>query len=97
MVLSDNTLFIAGPPDVVDEREIWGKYHMSYYQGKLQKQLDALAGETGALLQAVSATTGEKLAEYHLESLPVFDGMAAAGSKLFITMKDGSVLCFGPS
>jgi hypothetical protein len=96
MVLSNNTLFIAGPPDVVDETEIWGKYHMSYYHGKLQKQLDALEGEKGALLHAVSSSTGEKLAEYHLESVPVFDGMAAAGGKLFMTMKDGSILCFGP-
>jgi outer membrane protein assembly factor BamB len=96
MVLSDHTLFIAGPPDLVDEREIWGKYHMSYYHGKLQKQLDALEGEKGSLLQAVSASTGEKLAEYTLESLPVFDGMAAAEGRLFMTMKDGSVFCFGP-
>jgi len=94
MVLADNTLFVAGPPDLVDEREIWGKYHMSYFQGKLQQQLAALNGDQGALLWAVSAATGEKLTEYQLSSLPVFDGMAAARGKLYMTMKDGSVVCF---
>jgi len=93
ILLSGNTVFVAGPPDVVDEREIWGKYHMSHYQGKLRKQLDVLNGAEGSLLWAVSSSTGEKLAEYRLESLPVFDGMAAAGGRLYMTMKDGAVLC----
>jgi outer membrane protein assembly factor BamB len=95
LVLSGNTLFVAGPPDMVDETEIWGKYHMSFYQGKIQKQMEALNGGKGSLLWAVSSATGEKLAEYNLESLPVFDGMAAAEGKLYMAMKDGSVLCMG--
>ena len=36
---------------------------------------------------------GEKLAEYKLEHLPVFDGMAAAEGSLFILLQDGSVVC----
>jgi hypothetical protein len=95
MVLSGGILFVAGPPDVVDEKEIWGKYHMSWYQGKIKEQVEALSGDQGALLLAVSSTTGERLSEYRLDALPVFDGMAAAGGRLFMSMKDGSVLCLG--
>ena len=46
---------------------------------KLAEQDAALQGEQGALLWAVSASDGNKLAELALDTLPVFDGMAAAG------------------
>ena len=45
--------------------------------------------------QAVDKQTGEKIAEYRLEHLPVFDGMAAAEGSLFIPLKDGTVVCMG--
>ena len=37
--------------------------------------------------------TGMGLAERNLDALPVFDGMAAAGGKLYIVAKDGKVTC----
>jgi outer membrane protein assembly factor BamB len=36
---------------------------------------------------------GKKLAEYKLESPPVFDGMIAASGRLFISTRDGRLLC----
>jgi hypothetical protein len=33
------------------------------------------------------------LAEVKLPSSPVFDGLIAAGGKLLLSLKDGSVLC----
>ena len=54
----------------------------------------ALQGAKGALLHAVSAADGRKLNELKLDGCPVFDGMAAAEGKLFISMMDGSVVCF---
>ena len=56
-----------------------------------QKQLAEFAA---ALLHAVSADTGKRLAEYQLDALPVFDGMAAVGGNLFIVDKGGKVTCF---
>lgn len=53
-----------------------------------------LESRQGAVLYAVSASDGEKLAEYKLDSLPVWDGMAAANGRLYLAMKDGKVLCF---
>lgn len=48
-----------------------------------------------AVLIAYSASDGKELARYRLESAPVFDGMAAAYGRLFISMTDGSLLCMG--
>ena len=38
---------------------------------------------------------GKTVAEYELESSPVFDGMIAARSRIFISLQDGSLVCFG--
>jgi len=93
MVLADRTLFVAGPPDVVDEEEIWGRTLEPQVQAKLRAQSAALEGQNGSLLWAVSASDGDKLAEYKLEGMPAFDGMAAANGRLYLSMKDGRVLC----
>jgi hypothetical protein len=42
----------------------------------------------------VSAETGEKLAEYKIDSVPVSDGMSVADGNVFISLIDGSVVCF---
>ncbi|UCF16804.1 MAG: PQQ-binding-like beta-propeller repeat protein, partial [Phycisphaerales bacterium] len=93
MVLADRTLFVAGPPDVVDEEKIWGRTLEPEVQAKLRAQSAALDGENGSLLWAVSAEDGEKLAQYELESVPAWDGMAAADGRLFVSMRNGRVLC----
>ncbi|MBL7187421.1 MAG: PQQ-binding-like beta-propeller repeat protein [Phycisphaerae bacterium] len=93
MVLADRTLFVAGPPDVVDEEEIWGRTLEPEVQAKLRAQTAALDGQNGSLLWAISAADGEKLAQYELESVPAWDGMAAANGRLYLSMKNGRVLC----
>ena len=47
------------------------------------------------LWDVVSAADGSQLAGGQLPSAPVFDGMAAAGGRLFIALTDGSVVCLG--
>lgn len=79
MVLTPNTLFLAGLPDAVPEEDPYA----------------ALEGRMGAALWAVSTEDGSKLAEQHLDSVPVFDGMIAANGMLFISTKDGDLLCLG--
>ncbi len=79
MVAAAGTLFVAGPPDVFDPND----------------PLAAFQGRKGGLLWAVAAADGKKLAEYHLDSPPVLDGMIAAGGRLFISTRDGRVLCMG--
>ncbi|NQT54524.1 PQQ-like beta-propeller repeat protein, partial [bacterium] len=97
MVLGRDGLFIAGPPDVADETKMLG-----YLPGadddinrQLKAQNDAWQGKRGGLLRAVSLEDGRKLTECKLDSIPVFDGMAAAEGKLFLSLKNGHVACFG--
>jgi len=46
-----------------------------------------------ALLMAISATDGTELARYRLDSAPVFDGMAVANGRLYLSLENGQVLC----
>ena len=46
-----------------------------------------------ALLFAISTSDGTDLAQYQLDSSPVFDGMAAAYGRLYVSMENGSLLC----
>jgi hypothetical protein len=59
---------------------------------------DAEANVRGASaeskLLAIAAADGSQLAEYELESMPTFDGMAAARGHLFLALENGSLLCF---
>jgi hypothetical protein len=88
MVLADKTLFIAGPRDLLKE----GPKAMQQ-EAIILKQEAALAGQSGAMLRAVSAQSGETLSEYTLDSPPVFDGMAAANGCLFLSTVGGKVFC----
>ena len=79
MIATRDKLFVSGPPDVVDP----------------QDPLGAFEGRKGGLLWVLSKSDGKKLAEYTLDSPPVFDGMAVAGKRLYIATQDGRMLCFG--
>ena len=94
LVVADKTLFIAGPPDVVDEEEAFFAMDDSEVLKKLAEQSELLKGKDGARLWAVSTQDGKKLAELKLASLPVWDGMIAADSRLFLTSMDGNVTCY---
>ena len=98
MVLADKMIFIAGPPDVVDEEvafDYWANRDIDPdMPAKLDEQDAALEGQSGALLWAVSALDGNKTAEYNLESPPVWDGMAAANARLYLSLQNGKVQCF---
>ena len=93
MVLADKTLFVAGPPDVVDEEVAFYSPDDPKILTRLTEQSAALEGQKAACLWAVSASTAKLLAEYNLESPPVWDGMAAAKGRLYLSMKNGRVLC----
>jgi hypothetical protein len=96
LVVADKTIFFAGPPDVVDEEEAFRRTRDPEMLAKLAEQDAAFRGEAGGLLWAVSATSGEKRNEYRLDSVPVFDGLIAAGGRLYLVTADGKVTCFAP-
>jgi outer membrane protein assembly factor BamB len=93
MVLADKVLFVAGPPDVVDERQAWGRYLEPEVRARLDEQVRALDGKRGGVLWAVNAANGSKLAEQKLDAVPVFDGMIAVRVRLCIATTDGRILC----
>jgi hypothetical protein len=77
MVLAGDTLFVAGPPDVFIGKKLPG----------------SPPDESRGLLWAVSTKDGEKIKACDLSSGPVFDGMAAAYGGLYISLKNGNVVC----
>lgn len=79
MVKAGDSLFVAGPPDVYDEKDPFA----------------AFEGRRGAAVVAVSAAEGKKLSEMPLASPPVFDGMIAVEGNLFACLVDGTVVCIG--
>jgi outer membrane protein assembly factor BamB len=79
MVSTDQYLFTAGPPDVVDPND----------------PLGAFEGRKGGVLNIFDKLNGRKLAEYKLDSPPVFNGAAVANGKLYISSEDGTLSSFG--
>jgi hypothetical protein len=79
LVLAGKRLYLAGTPDVVPNDD--------RYAG--------IEGRLGARLWVVSAENGEKLAEVELDRPPVFDGLSAAGGRLYLAVDDGRIVCMG--
>jgi len=77
MVLAGDRLFMAGPPDVVDPED----------------PLAAFEGKKGSHLWSYRADNGKREEKYHLEHLPVFDGMIAVENRILMSTEDGSLLC----
>ena len=78
MVKTGGSLFIAGTPNVYDPKDPPG----------------AIRGRKGGVLWAISPADGKKRAACSLDSPPVFDGMIAAGRRLYIATRDGRIVCF---
>ena len=95
MLAAGDKLFVAGHPDFVDERRALRLPDDANVKERLQRQADALEGRYGGRLWVVSKTDGRPTARWNLKSPPVFDGLAAAGGRLFVSTIDGSVLCLG--
>jgi outer membrane protein assembly factor BamB len=80
IALADDVLFVAGTPVAFPEDDLAKAYE----------------GRMGGVLWAASASSGEKLAQYALDAPPAWDGLAAAGGMLFLSLADGRVVCMGP-
>jgi len=78
MVLAADRLFVAGPPDIVDPDDPWASYE----------------GRKGAQLEVYSKDDGKQTKVMDLPAVPVYDGMAAADGRLFISFEDGTIRCF---
>ncbi len=97
MALAGETLWVAGPDDLIDEEAAFQSFADEATQEKLALQNAALQGKRGARLQAIDAATGETLAEYALESPPVFDGLIVAAGRVLVATVDGRLRSFVPA
>jgi len=95
MVLAGDTIFVAGPPDVLDEEEAFNTPFEPETVAKIAEQDAAYEGKRGALLMAVSKSDGKELLKVDLPVPPVWDGMIAAGGRLYVATKDGCLRCMG--
>jgi len=80
MVMAGKTLFVAGWPDAIDPKDPFA----------------AIQGRKGGVLWAFTAADGKKLTERKLDSAPVFDGLIAAGGRIYMVTMDGKVICYSP-
>ena len=55
---------------------------------------DGAAGERGMVL-ALSAKDGRELSAAQLNDLPATAGLAAGGGRLYVSTRQGQVLCMG--
>jgi outer membrane protein assembly factor BamB len=79
MVLADDQLILAGPPDASDPDEA----------------LAAIEGRRGGRLWVLDTADGNKLAEYPLASPPRYDAMAVVDRRCYLTTLDGQLVCLG--
>ncbi len=54
-----------------------------------------LRADRGGRLLTFSAADGKKLGEAKLPAPPVWDGMAAAYGRLYVSLADGRIVCLG--
>ncbi len=79
MLLDEDNVFVAGTPNVFPEDDIF----------------KAVEGRMGGLLVIASKEDGKEVARYELADVPTWDGMSAADGKLFVSLKNGALVCFG--
>ena len=97
MAKAGDTLFLIGPPDLVDEEETFARLTKGDKDvGKVLAQQDAaLQGKQGAVMLVVNTKDGSTMARMKLPVLPVWDSLAVASGRLFYTTQKGEVVCLG--
>jgi len=77
MLKSGGRLYLAGMPTEIPDNDPHAAYE----------------GRMGATILIVSASDGSEVANYPIDSPVVWDGLAAAGGRLYLTTTDGKILC----
>lgn len=79
MAVTDEHLFVVGPPDVVDP----------------QDPTSTFEGRTASLMNVYLKEDGTLIGSRQLEESPAFDGLSVAGACLYLVTQDGKLICFG--
>ena len=78
MALAGEMLLAAGTPDTIDAQEPWAAYE----------------GRRGGRLLVLSAADGKTLRTLKLDDAPLYDGMAVAGGRMFLSTSTGKLICY---
>jgi hypothetical protein len=78
MLKSGGHLFLAAAPNEIPPDDPHAAYE----------------GRRGGMIWVCSAGDGTRIAEYKLDSPAVWDGMAAAGGRLYLASRDGKITCY---
>ena len=92
MAATEDAVFIAGPPDKFSPI---GEGEAALQLKDIETALAAWRGEEGGIVYAVSTKDGKEVSTAKLSSPTVFDGMAAANGRLFLSLRDGTLVCLG--
>ncbi|MFZ5833358.1 MAG: PQQ-binding-like beta-propeller repeat protein, partial [Planctomycetota bacterium] len=95
MLKAGDGLTIVGPEEMINQEEAFVSITLGDTQELLARQEKALQGAE-ALLLDVDPATGTIRSGYRLHTSPVFDGVASNDGRLFASLSDGSVVCYGP-
>jgi hypothetical protein len=79
MAVAGEHLCVAGPPDDVSGPD----------------PLGAFEGRKGGVFQQIEGDSGKTTLSLALPSPPVFNGIAVAHGKAYLSLEDGSVVCLG--
>ena len=94
MLVADDRLVVAGPEDVVDEPTAFGNIASEEVRAALTAQFEGLEGKHGGKILVLACKDGKQQAEISLDTIPVWDGFAAARGCLYMAGMDGTVRCF---
>jgi outer membrane protein assembly factor BamB len=97
MALAGKTVLVSGPPDTIDEEYAFERLAAKdpAILKELEEQNEALEGRRGAKMWAVNVETGEQSTGLDLSSPPVWDGIAIAQGRVYVSTVDGRLQCFG--
>jgi hypothetical protein len=87
MAMTPTLLVVAGPEDIAQK----SANQMTYDND--EEAYAAYTGKRGAELYLVSVADGKILQKRSLPAMPVFDGLIVADQSVFVSTRDGRVVC----
>jgi len=90
MAMGGQRIALAGPVDLGKKAE--GRALAFNNEAEARAGFE---GKKGVFLRIVNAADGKTVSQTRLPAMPAFDGMSTAGGRLYISLKDGTVTCFG--
>ncbi|MHC4503566.1 MAG: hypothetical protein ACYTFI_09695, partial [Planctomycetota bacterium] len=90
MLRARDRLFIVGPKRLYNEQQAIQRIEDAEVQRQVEEQANSL--RSGAELLVLSVKDGSEQERTKLDGMVVWDGMAAAGDGVILSMLDGTVL-----